>query len=32
MRLRRPLPGTAALAWLAVVLMVVAAGLVVLVL
>jgi len=32
MRLRRPLPGTAALAWLAVVLMIVAVGLVVLVL
>jgi len=32
MHLRRPLPGTAALAWLAVVLMVVAAALVVLVL
>ena len=32
MRLRRPLPGTAALAFLAVVLMVIAAGLVVLVL
>ena len=32
MRLRRPLPGTAALAWLAVVLMVIAAALVVLVL
>ena len=32
MRQRRPLPGTAALAWLAVVLMVIAAGLVVLVL
>jgi putative membrane protein len=32
MRLRRPLPGTAALAWLALVLMVVAACLVVLVL
>lgn len=32
MRLRRPLPGTAALAWLAVALMVVAAALVVLVL
>ena len=32
MRLRRPLPGTATFAWLAVVLMVIAAGLVVLVL
>ena len=32
MRLRRPLPGTAALAWLAVVLIIVAVGLVVLVL
>jgi putative membrane protein len=32
MRMRRPLPGTAALAWLAVVLMVVAAALVVLLL
>jgi putative membrane protein len=32
MRLRRPLPGTAALAWLAVVLMIIAAALVVLLL